>query len=144
MFILTPPTAPCLIRAHVGAKTKPAIGRRLLPIFYVKYLAFRETFPTWKHLFTEPPSTRHGYCIIVRVKNRTAHYKYPQLLYYRLQHGHIIKRRSIKVQHQGGGKGGSIKVQRRPSRPVWKGRREGRKEGREAKEGRKEALYVHI
>ena len=21
------------------------------------HLAFRETFPTWKHLFTEPPST---------------------------------------------------------------------------------------
>ena len=30
------------------------IGRRLLPIF--PHLAFRETFPTWKHLFTEPPS----------------------------------------------------------------------------------------
>jgi hypothetical protein len=25
MFILTPPIAPCLTRAHVGAKTKPAI-----------------------------------------------------------------------------------------------------------------------
>jgi hypothetical protein len=30
------------------------IGRRLLPIF--PHLAFRETFQTWKHLFTEPPS----------------------------------------------------------------------------------------
>jgi hypothetical protein len=32
------------------------IGQRLLPIF--PHLAFRETFPTWKHLFTEPPSNR--------------------------------------------------------------------------------------
>jgi hypothetical protein len=30
------------------------IGRRLFPIF--PHLAFRETFPTWKRLFTEPPS----------------------------------------------------------------------------------------
>jgi hypothetical protein len=31
------------------------IGRRLLPIY--PHLAFRETFPTWKYLFTKPPST---------------------------------------------------------------------------------------
>jgi hypothetical protein len=30
------------------------VGRRLLPSF--PHLAFRESFPTWKHLFTEPPS----------------------------------------------------------------------------------------